>query len=158
MSHGSPECVGCVLWLSAHGNGPSQQCVLLLRQRFLLLQTLTKRCHNSCVLTLTWSPALLSHPVGADEMLGPAARAAHLCRQRGMGAEILLLTLRQALSAEGCNPSSPERGGQVRSLIGVCVARWGLPNTRCWTLERGCCALCGLAGSGRSWHDVICNS
>ncbi|KAF4802092.1 putative protein RPL26L1 isoform X4 [Turdus rufiventris] len=30
-----------------------------------------------------------------------------------MGAEILLLTLRQALSAEGCNPSSPERGGQV---------------------------------------------
>uniref|UniRef100_A0A8C3U2Y5 Ribosomal protein L26 like 1 n=1 Tax=Catharus ustulatus TaxID=91951 RepID=A0A8C3U2Y5_CATUS len=87
---------------------------------------------------LEMPPALLPHPVGAGEMLGPTA---HLCRQRGMGAEILLLTLRQALSAERCNPSSPERGGQVRSFnwclcSKVVITRLKLDKDRKKILER----------------------
>lgn len=70
-------------------------------------------------------------------MLEPSspAQAAQLCRQRGMGAVMLLLPQPDLETATFLQKdvilSSPERGRQVRSLMNVWVAVWGLPNTRC---------------------------
>lgn len=73
-------------------------------------------------------------------MLEPTspAQAAQLYRQRRMGVVILLLPQpdleTDTFLQKDVILSSPERGRQVRSLMSVWVARWGLPSPGCSTL------------------------